>query len=271
MLCRRILFLFPAFLFPLTVCAADLNEALWVAARRGDAQAVKDLLAKGADVNAKFRYGATALSYAADRGHLEVVRVLLEHGADVNVKDTFYGASPLSWAASKGHVEVVRALLEKGADAGKEAALMMGANRGHLDIVQAVLARGGLNPEALTSALAQATKAGHTEIAELLKKAGAVPPPKPDFQVDPETLKSYVGTYKGQDGGELIFTVKDGKLAGGPAGQNPLVMGAIDKVTFRPLEIEGITVTFHLEGGKVVSLTLKQGGRSSVFKKADEK
>ena len=61
-------------------------EALWEAARKGDAAAVKTLLDAGVDVNTPFRYGATALSYACDRGHLEVVRVLLERGADANVE-----------------------------------------------------------------------------------------------------------------------------------------------------------------------------------------
>ena len=78
----------------------DKAEALWEAARKGDATTVKKLLDDGVDVNTKYRYGATALSYACDRGHLEVVKVLLEHGADVNVKDTFYRATPLTWAAS---------------------------------------------------------------------------------------------------------------------------------------------------------------------------
>lgn len=74
---QRIILLSLALLLSLTICAQDLNEELWTAARKGDAAAVKALLAKGADVNAKFRYGATALSYAADKGHLEVVKVVL--------------------------------------------------------------------------------------------------------------------------------------------------------------------------------------------------
>ncbi|MGH7601057.1 MAG: ankyrin repeat domain-containing protein, partial [bacterium] len=118
---------------PFAGLAQDLNDELWAAARKGDASAVKALLAKGADVNAKFRYNATALSYAADRGHLEVVKVLVEHGAELNIKDTFYNSPPLSWAAFNGHTEVVKFLLEKGAE-GKETALMSGIESNNLEM-----------------------------------------------------------------------------------------------------------------------------------------
>src|SRR6059036_2295307 len=88
----------------------------FAAARKGDAVAVKALLSKGADVNAKSDYGATALSFAADKGHVEVVKLLLAHKADVNVKDTFYKATPLTWAIGKGHVQIVKLLVEAGAE-----------------------------------------------------------------------------------------------------------------------------------------------------------
>src|SRR3712207_2495053 len=75
--------------------AQSVNEKLWEAARSGDAAAVRALLERGADVNARFRYGQTALFKAAERGHVEVVKLLLERGADPNVKDTFYGETAL--------------------------------------------------------------------------------------------------------------------------------------------------------------------------------
>src|SRR5262245_9084828 len=86
-----------------TAGAADLNENLLAAAKKGDAKAAEMLLAKGADVNAKTTYGATALTFAAEKGHVEVVRLLLKHKAEVNPKDTFYKASPLTWAILRDH------------------------------------------------------------------------------------------------------------------------------------------------------------------------
>ena len=271
---KRIVLLSAVFLALLLPAAAvnaqDLNEEFWVAARKGDAAAVKALLAKGVDVNAKFRYGATALSYAADRGHVEVVKILLEHGADVNVKDTFYKSAPIIWAALKGHAQIVRLLLDKGAE-GMDDVLTIGAGEGYLEVVKTVLDKGGVRAEALSSALGIAQKNNRTEIAEMLKKAGALPPPKADLQVDAETLKSYTGTYKSQEGREFIVALKDGKLTAAPAEQSPIVLGAIDKTTFKPLEFEGVILTFSLEGAKVTGLTIKQGTNNMIFKKVEAK
>ncbi|HXG67548.1 MAG TPA: ankyrin repeat domain-containing protein [Blastocatellia bacterium] len=250
-------------LMPFAVRAQDLNEELLAAARKSNAEAVKALLAKGADVNAKTRYGATALSFACDRGSVEVVKTLLEHGADVNVRDTFYGATPLVWAADKGHVEIVRMLIDKGAK-GKEGALMTGVRENNAALVKTVLETGGIGELTLTSALATATKNNNAEIIELLKKAGAQPPP----QVDADTLKSYAGLYKNEQGTEFEFTVKDGRLVGGPKGQNPFSMTALDKTTFKIGEFD-VTVTFSVEAGKVTGFTVNQGGTTSSYKRVE--
>ncbi|HYG09579.1 MAG TPA: ankyrin repeat domain-containing protein, partial [Pyrinomonadaceae bacterium] len=225
--------------------AQDQNEQLFEAARKGDVATVKALLDRGVDVNTKFRYGATALSYASDKGHLEVVKLLLERKADVNVKDTFYGATPIIWAAQKGHAKIVEALIAGGAE-GREDALQIGAGEGQLELVKVVLAAGGLNAEALTGALSAATRAKHAEIVEVLTKAGAMPPPAADFQVDAETLKTYAGTYKSPAGNDFAVALKDGKLVAGPPSQ-PLTLGAFDKTRFRPLELDGVTITFNVE------------------------
>ena len=66
-----------------------LNEQLWEAARKGDVALVTSLLDQGADVNAKFRYGTTALFKASERGHAEVVKVLLARGADQQSRTPF--------------------------------------------------------------------------------------------------------------------------------------------------------------------------------------
>jgi ankyrin repeat protein len=123
----------------------ELNDQLFEAARKGDAAAVTALLDRGAEVNAKFRYGTTALFKAAERGNTEVVKVLLTRGADVSVKDTFYGATAMTWALDNDHVEVVRVLLEKSADNVGEV-LMTGVREGKLDLVRVALDRYSRRP-----------------------------------------------------------------------------------------------------------------------------
>ena len=131
----------------------ELNDQLYEAVRKGDVAAVTAALDRGADVNAKFRYGTTALFKAAERGNAQIAKILLDRGADVKVKDTFYGATAMTWAVDGKHVQVVRLLLEKGAEE-VEDVLLSGVREGNADLVKAALDRGTLKPESLTVALA---------------------------------------------------------------------------------------------------------------------
>lgn len=244
----------------------SLNDQMWEAARKGDAAAVAVLLDKGADVNAKFRYGSTALFKAAERGNVEVVKVLLARGADVKVKDTFYGATAMTWALSSNHAEVVRALLEKDRERVDEV-LISGAREKKLELVRVALDTGGAKPATLTSALvaAGAEPDGNAEIVELLKKAGAVPPP----EIDAATLQSYVGNYKSDQGLEIAFSINEGKFFAKVTGQPALVLIATDKLNFKPAAIDGITITFKVEEEKVKGFELKQGPTTTQLKRVE--
>lgn len=244
----------------------ELNDQLFEATRAGDAVAVKALLDKGADVNARFRYGTTALFKAAERGHVEVVKVLLAHGADVTVQDTFYHETAIGWALQNSHSEVVRLLLEKD-KASIDSVLMSGVREGQKELVEIALAAGSPKPETLSTALAAAMDdKDKTEITEMLKQAGAVPPP----QIDAAILESYTGKYKDERGTEVAVTFKDGKLSATVIGQQTIVLSAIDKVTFKPAAFDGIVISMNVEGGKAVSFTLKQGPNNTIFKRVEE-
>lgn len=267
---RRSILLSLMIVLPLVTHAQDtkqaLNDQLWEAARNGDAATVQALLDKGADVNAKFRYGTTALFKAAERGHTEVVKLLLARGADVTVKDTFYGATAMTWALQNDHVEVVRALLEKSAGDVDEV-LLTGAREGKPALVRAALDRGGAKAETLTAALDSTTgDEKRAEITEMLRKAGAVPPPT----VKTETLESYVGKYRNEQGTDIAVTLKDGKLSATPAGQGPFGLSAVDQTTFRPTGFDGLTITFNVEGGRVTAFTLKRGETTTQFKRVEQ-
>lgn len=264
---KPLLLLFALLLIPFATSAQDpkqqLNDQFWEAVRKGDVPAVTALLDKGADVNAKFRYGSTALFKAAERGHTDVVKLLLARGADVTVKDTFYGANAMSWALQNKHFDAALAILEKDAESVGDV-LTAGVGEKNVALVSAALAKGGLKAETLTSALVQATgEEKNDEIAEMLKKAGAVPPP----EIDAATLQSYVGKYKGDPGPEIAITLKDGKLFAGPTGQQPILLMALDKASFKPAAFDGLTLTFNVEAGKATSIAFKQGPNTTQLKR----
>jgi ankyrin repeat protein len=85
------------------------------AARTGKVDAVRVLLARGADVNAKERWKQqTALMWAAHEGNAETVKLLLEMGANINDRSIF-GWTPLLFAARQGQVDAIKALVAAGA------------------------------------------------------------------------------------------------------------------------------------------------------------
>ena len=85
------------------------------AVRRGDASELRTLLDAGADVDARDKYGQTALMIAAQRGHADVVRALLAAGAALD-HTAKYELTAVMRAVINGHVEIVRLLVEAGAD-----------------------------------------------------------------------------------------------------------------------------------------------------------
>ena len=102
------------FLFPFTAFSQDRQNALYDAAYRGDADAVRSLLDKGADPNAKARKGHLPLLTAAGQGYFEIVKILLDSGADVNTKNNA-GQTALMNAELNGHTKIVELLKKYGA------------------------------------------------------------------------------------------------------------------------------------------------------------
>jgi ankyrin repeat protein len=242
----------------------ELNDQLFEAVRKGDVAAATAALDRGADVNAKFRYGTTALFKAAERGHAPVVKLLLDRGADVKVKDTFYGATAMTWALDGDHFDIVKLLLQKDkADA--DEVLTTGARAGNAELVKIALESGGATAPTMTAALALSSADPKTAaIADMLKKAGAVPP----FEVDAATLQTYAGKYRGDPGLEISITLKDGKLFAS-LGRDAQPLMPLDKTTFRPVAFGNITLVFNSEADKVTSVTFKQGPNTTQLKRIE--
>ena len=98
--------------------SAEAQDAgLIGAAKQGDAEAVRALLAAGANPGQARGDGTTALHVAALEGHDAVVDILLAAGAEVGATTRIGAYTPLHLASRGGHGAVVRALLAEGADA----------------------------------------------------------------------------------------------------------------------------------------------------------
>lgn len=147
--------------------------------------------------------------------------------------------------------------------------LMTAVREGNAESVRVVLDRGGVKPETLTAALAAASSSEtrNAEILELLKQAGAVPPP----DVDVEILQSYVGQYQGEHGAECSVTLKNGKLVAALGGQPPLSLLAVDQITFKPIFLDNFgTVTFNVEAGKTIGCAFNHGDGPMQLKRVEE-
>ncbi len=81
----------------------------------GDVQRVRALLDRGIDVDARDRYGQTALMRAAHAGQREIVETLVAYRANLNMTAK-YGLSALMLAVVAGHADVARLLATAGAD-----------------------------------------------------------------------------------------------------------------------------------------------------------
>jgi ankyrin repeat protein len=90
------------------------DTALLFAARSGDLDSAKLLVAAGANVNDQDAWGVSAITLAAHSDFRELVQFLLEKGADPNVAPA--GFTALQEAIMRRDGEMVSALLDHGAD-----------------------------------------------------------------------------------------------------------------------------------------------------------
>ena len=87
---------------------------IW-AAKNGDADTAKELIAAGAEVNSGDSIGSTPLHYAVRNRATGIPEMLINAGANVNTPDGS-GDTPLMEAAQAGNLELVRLLLKNGAE-----------------------------------------------------------------------------------------------------------------------------------------------------------
>jgi cytohesin len=172
-----------------TIFAAVLRPAasdppLVVAARDGDFDAVRALLAKRVNVNEPARDGSTALLWAVYHSDLGTVRALIAAGANF-ITPNRYGVTPLLQASRTGDAPIVGELLKAGANVTRsvhpegETPLMAAARTGKLGAVDLLL-EAGSDPNAADdhqkqTALMRAAEEGHVDVVNALLAAGADP------------------------------------------------------------------------------------------------
>ena len=141
---------------------------------------VKALLAAGADVNTRDKFGETLLHMAAVRGYKEMSSMLITKGAEVNSRDE-RGLTPLHAAAWGGYQEILTLLINKGADINVRSAdgmtpLHMAALSGHPKIIDHLILKGAeinaRNEDGMTPLHAAAFE-GHLAAVESLVANGA--------------------------------------------------------------------------------------------------
>ena len=165
-------------------CAAGapIKSEIADAAKRGDKQAVRELLQKKADVNAPQADGTTALHLAVQADDLELADLLIGAGAKVSAANVT-GATPLLAAAVNGSALMIEHLVAAGADPNApltksgDTALMLASRTGKVDAVRVLLDRGAkVNAQDTwggTSALMWAVAERHSDVAKLLIERGA--------------------------------------------------------------------------------------------------
>jgi uncharacterized protein len=94
---------------------AALDQRLRDAAWANDVAAARDLIARGADVNAKDETQQSAYLVTTSEGYLDLLDLTLAHGGDVASKDSFNGTG-LIRAGERGHTGVVGRLIRAGVE-----------------------------------------------------------------------------------------------------------------------------------------------------------
>lgn len=155
----------------------DLGKRLLEAARKGQDDEVRTLMANGAPFTTDW-LGTSPLHLAAQYGHYSTAEVLLRAGVSRDAR-TKVDRTPLHMAAADGHAHIVELLVRSGADVNAKDMLQMTAlhwatEHRHRDVVE-LLIKYGADVHAFSkfdkSAFDIALEKNNTEILVMLQEA----------------------------------------------------------------------------------------------------
>jgi hypothetical protein len=194
------------------------DEMIVEAAKNGDLQTVKTILAKDpSKLNATDDSKYTALHWACMRAHWDVAKYLIEKGADLNVAGEDEGTQ-INWAVHHDNVEIIKLMVEKGAKLNIRnqwgmTELHTAIWRGCIHVVEYLLDHGS-DPMIKTNegwtAMHYAYRSGHDNVIEMLGKRGLSMTEKDNMgrtpqylyfkkpnpiELSPKELDEYIGKY----------------------------------------------------------------------------
>jgi ankyrin repeat protein len=161
------------------------RTALIAAAYPNHLAVAQRLIETGADVNVQDRTQQSAYLISTSEGYVDLLKLTLAAGADVHSKDSYNGTG-LIRAADRGHVEIIEELLKTdieidhinrlGWTALLEAIILGDGGPRHTEVVRRLVEAGvdvNLADAQGVTPLAHAQQRGYTEIAGILRAAGA--------------------------------------------------------------------------------------------------
>src|SRR4030095_8127724 len=159
--------------------AGESDDRLYSAIRANDLRLIKTLLDEGVSANAEGPDGITPLMVAAETGSLDAMKMLIDRHADVNAKNS-YGSTALMWSVTDP--KKVRLLLDHGADvnvaarSGRTALIIASFANPSAEVVRMLLAKGanvGVMDQRKVTPLNAATYGNDTVTIRLLLDAFA--------------------------------------------------------------------------------------------------
>ena len=102
-------------------------------------ESLENAIEEGIDVNARDKFGQTALHLAALAGREKVIKFLIESGADIDDAEGIMKLTPLEMASLAGHQDVAQVLINNGADVNQGQPLRYAVNNGHHNMVKFLL------------------------------------------------------------------------------------------------------------------------------------